>query len=478
MSPTASARRLPLTRVTILAQVLLAVIVGGSLLAATGVRLPGGAQPYALQVVLPDAAGLDEHDRPQVAVAGVHSGTVSSVRFSTARGEAVIRVALDPDVRGRLFADASVRLTPRSALNDLVLDIDPGDPAAGPLRGDLVRGDGRSAPTGPDRVFGIFDDDTRAYAQLLVGTLREVTAGRPGPLRAAIRALPAVATSATGLAERVAQRRVQLRRLVGELDQIAAATGSRGAQLTRAIGSARRTLRVTAARRNALAGGVRELPATLAQLGTTFAGLQRTGQALDPALIALRPAARALPGGLRAVRALLPSLRSAVADTGALARDGRRPVRELDTTLTQIGAAARTLRPAVPAIATLVDAVRDGQPLIRRMLAFWPGTLSATDALGVTTRAIFFRVLPVDPRAFGLPAAGTTGTQGARLRTAATRLRRARPELFAKVGGAAAASLPVQVAQALLTDLCRRGHDFACQLVVLVAAHPPRLVRR
>jgi len=470
------ARSLPLTRTTIVAQVLLALVVTGFLLTSTGVRLPVRDTGDEVRIVLPDAAGLDAADRPTVTVAGVRSGAVRDVRYDATRRVAVVRITLDAGVRERLFADAAASMTPRSALNDLVLDIDPGDPSAGPLHGTTVHAARRSAPTGYDRVLGVFDDDTRAYAQLLVGTLREATRNRPGPLREALRELPGVTDDLTALATRVNRRRATLRRLVGEVDRIVTATGRRGAQLTRAIGSARRTLAVTAERRTELRAGIERLPRVLAHAETAFGELDRLGATATPALRALRPAARALPAGVRGLRAALPAVDAAVADTGALVRDGRAPVRALDATVRELGVSMRTLRPAVPALQALVDGIRDVAPAIRSMVTFWPGTLSSADSLGVTTRAIFFRVVDIEPRAFGLPAGGGSA-EDRRLLALTDRLEHLRPELFSGAGDAGRPAV-LRAARALLADVCRRGQDFACSLVALVDSDPPEVLGR
>src|SRR5881398_2320204 len=154
---------------------------------------------------------------------------------------------LDQDIRGKLFADAKANLNPRSVLQDLVVDIDPGDPSAGKLRRDRVARAG-TTPLGYDRALSVLDADTRAYTQVLFSTLRQIVRHRTGPLRDAIDRVPTAVDAATLVSQRLAGRRRDLSELVAALDRIAGATSHRGAELTRSIRSARRTLAATASR--------------------------------------------------------------------------------------------------------------------------------------------------------------------------------------------------------------------------------------
>jgi virulence factor Mce-like protein len=459
--------------VTIAAQVAAAVIAAGGLFVASGARLPFGEDHVIVEATVPDAAGLDTADHPTVTVGGVKAGAVDAVRFAPGDGTARVRLSLEASVANRLFADATVSIRPRSALQDLVVDVDPGDPAAGPLRSRMIRA-GAVAPVGYDRVLGVLDADTRAYAQVLLGTLRRVVAGREGPLRDALQRLPSTTDGMTRVARELATRRRDLARVVDQLDTILRATGRRGAQLTRVVRQARRTLAVTDARRDALSAAIAELPATLRRAEATFAGVARLAEPLRPALRALRPAARALPSGLRSVRALLPQLGGTLTDLDTLSAGATRPLRSLERVAHELGPASRELMAVVPLVDRVVRVVSSNQPVVRRMLEFWPGTLSSANSLAVVTRAIFFRTLPIKPGAVGL--SGDVRAEWSLLRKATALLRRERPELFGDRD--TRASLPLTAARALIAGRCGVGVDIACGLLRQLYTDPPRLLAR
>lgn len=464
----------PMARVTIAAQVVLAVILCVWLFTSSGARVPFLDSPYVVHARLPDASGLDAKDHPRVTVGGVDAGFVSDVAYDARTGGAEVTLELDDDVRGKLFGDASANVSPRSVLQDVVLDVDPGDPAAGPVRDDRITRAG-TTPLGYDRALGVLDADTSAYAQVLLGTLRQVLAGRSGPLRDAIDKLPDAAGAVGEVSARLASRRREITELVTDLDKIANATGRRGGQLSRVIRSARRTLAVTQARQQEIGAAIGELPGTLGQTGTTFASLRALAKPLVPALERLRPSAKALPAGLRDLRSTLPAVNGALGDLDALVRTGRRPLADLRAATDQLGPASRELARSVPLVDSLVRNISDNEEAASRILKNWPGALSSATTLSVITRVIFLRALPLNPLAVGLPANSAGASEPLRQATAA--LRRARPELFVAPPAGRDAALPVVAIRALVSQLCRTGNSAACTVLSMIYAKPPKVLR-
>jgi len=465
---------IPLARLTIAAQAVLAVVLCVWLFTSSGTRIPFVDTPYVVRATIPDAAGLDASDHPEVTVGGVKAGFVTAVAYDRRSDGAQVTMKLDKQVRGKLFADAAAKLSPRSVLQDMVVDIDPGDPSAGKLRGDRITRAG-ATPLGYDRALGVLDADTRAYTQVLVGTLRQVVRHRAGPLRDAVDRIPGTVDTATVVSRRLADRRRELSELVSALDRIATATSSRGAQLTHAIRSARRTLAVTASRQEEIEQAIGQLPGTLTQADATFTALHRLGRPLIPALTRLRPAARALPTGLRELRRTLPVADKAVGDLDALVRTGRGPLRETRRATHELGPASRELAPAVTLLDALVRNISEHQEAASAILKNWPGALSSATALSVITRVIFLRMLPVNPGAVGLP--GSSPARVASLRRATASLRRRRPDLFKAPRGSRAAPLPVVAVRALTADLCRKHNTAACTVLSMIYADPPGMLR-
>ena len=406
-------RRVPLGRTAIVLQVIAAIVVVGVLLARGHVRTPWTESGHwQVRVAFADAGGLSSAARAPVTVAGVTAGQVTDVTYRD--GQAIATLDLDSAARGVLRADAQATVAPRSALEDLTVDLTPGSPRAPVLRpGSLIDAARSHGPVTLDRVVSELDPDTRAQVEVLLGQLAVGLRERRGALRDTVAHLQATLDPAAQVTRALARRRVLLTRLSGELATTFSALGAHDAALAGAISAGRRTLQITAARGADVAATVRALPGSLGRLDGALAQVRALAVPLEPALTGLLPAARALPGALDAVRSAAPSLRGLVAGVGALARDGSGGLRAGRVALGRLGPTAdllegplRSLTPIVGAI----DANRNGIGLLGER---FDGVLSTNDADGTVLRGLgFFE--PINPADFG--EAGATGSRLAALK--------------------------------------------------------------
>ena len=245
---------IPVGRLVILVQALAAVAFVTYLFVNEQVRTPLAGKPYTVKAVFTDASGLRAGGHIPVTVAGVPKGTVEDVRYE--RGRAVATLRMDGDVRGRVYRDARAEIAPRSALNDLTVDIVPGTPTRGELASGARIPDTRTSGTvGTDRLIGVLDADTRTQVAVLFSQLRGALRGRTDEVAASVRRLPPLVDSSTRVASALAQRRVLLTKLVGETDTLLRTLGDRGRALSSAIAAGDRTLSVTSARAGGAGGG-------------------------------------------------------------------------------------------------------------------------------------------------------------------------------------------------------------------------------
>jgi phospholipid/cholesterol/gamma-HCH transport system substrate-binding protein len=439
------ANAIPFGRVTMALQIVLALLVGGYLLTRFDVGLPFVNPQYQVRVVLPDAAGLDAGHRPRVLIAGVQSGWVTDVQYSPRLGKAIATLSLDAGAQGKLHTDASVRIYPQSALQDLVLDIAPGTPSAPVIApGALLGAPSTIVPVGYDQVTGVLSADTRAYTQILIGTLAQMLRGRAGPLRAAIERLPSLTSATTVLARELATRRRLLSEFVAQLDRITNATGRRGAQLVGAIRAAQVTLRTTAGRTTQIEQAMQLLPATLDTATGTFDRIRRLATPLVPALGALLPVAHALPAALGSTRSLIPPARGLIGALQPLVTTGLAPVQSLRVVAEQLTRVSPQLKPTIPTLQKYVDTIDTNHQMVSTMLDTWPGAISFNGATGAETRALFFGTNGPFPQLFGL-GASTTGHSRANARFLGDVTR-------------------------LLSDTCLRRDRTACYLLPQLAA--------
>lgn len=326
INPSRQAGRLPLGRLAIAVQICVALGFLGYTLHKKSIRMPFSGQAYQVQVLFADAQGLDRLDEPAAAVAGTPLGSVTDVEYRD--GQALATLTFDDQVRGKLYADASVSVRPASALQNLLVNVDPGTPAAGPLPSDEPISPGRT--TGYvtiDELTSVLDADTQAYVTILIEQARISLRGREGELRRALGEVAELTDTATPVSAALAKRRRLLTRLVGELEVVLTTLGERGRQLAEAVDTGNRTLAVTASREAELAGLTRELGPMLEQAESTLIAARGMARPLIPALDALLPAARPLADSLARMRGLLPQAEEMADRFEALVANGRAPLR-------------------------------------------------------------------------------------------------------------------------------------------------------
>jgi virulence factor Mce-like protein len=392
-----------LGRTLVVAQIAAALLFAGALLHAQDVRLPfTGEDTWEVRAVLSDAGGIPTGGRAPVLVSGVPSGRVEDVRVVDGRAVATLR--LDEEARGRVRADARAVVEPRSALQDLTIDLRPGSRSAPALRAGATIPAARTRAAVPlDRVTEVLDADTRAQLSIVLGELAVAGRLRPGALRSALDRLRPAVDAGARVTRSLDERRALLTRLVGSVDRLAAATSARDDELARVLRSGRRTLRVTGRRAVQLDAAVGDLPATLAAVQGALRRTQALARPLDPALVRLLPTARALPGTLSALRRATPAIRGLLTDVRGLGEDGRAPARRLRRVLGQARPLARGLRDPVTRLDPIVRAIDEHKDGVGRLGERFSGVLSTNDANGPILRGLgFFE--PFDPVNMGFGA--------------------------------------------------------------------------
>lgn len=374
----------------------------GYLLWHEGVRPPLIDQGFEVKVEFADAAGLSSDSHAQATVAGVPEGQVTDVRYEN--GLAVATLRLDGDADGLVHEGATAQIVSRSALQDLLVDVQPG-PADAPALGDgdVIPPARTSSTVGPDRLVGVLDADTRAQVQVLVGQLAAGLRGRSPQLRTDLSDLATLVDSTGRVTGALADRRELLGRLTRDLDTIFGTLGDRDQQLTGVVDAGRRTLSVTAARDQELASAMRQLPATLTGAGRALNSVDALSKPLEPALTELRPFARRMPGALQRLRRFLPSGSRLLDDFDTLTAQGNDPIKDVAGSLRELGPAATGLRSPTEKLLPSLQAIDRNKNGIGEVGDNFSGVFSTNDVNGPILRGLgFFE--PINPEDLGFSA--------------------------------------------------------------------------
>jgi ABC-type transporter Mla subunit MlaD len=421
VDPSLKAGRIPYTR-TILAMLLAAALVFvGYTLVKKQIRVPFSPEPYLVDVVFPDAAGLDPSKEPSAGVAGAAAGRV--VKVVEEDGRAIVTLRLDPDLRGKIFDDATASLRPINVLQVLVVNVNPGTPRDEDGDGDpdnqLPEGEAISAGRTDkfvhiDELTSILDADTQAQVQTLISESATALGGKGQPkrLREILDKLGTLTDTATPLAQALDERRELIAQLVDHLDVVFETLGVRGYQLARAIDAGSDTLAVTAAREAELAEGTRLLAPVLEETQRSLAAARRLATPLNFALGELVPVAGNLePAALR-LNALIPKGQQLLALFEQLISEGRRPLRLFEKGTRGLGTRIETeVTPAVGKFAATAQTLDKFKGGIAQTADLWTAAFSTHTANGPASQ-IYLNNFEFTPEGFGLPAAAARSRNG------------------------------------------------------------------
>ena len=284
---------------------------------------------YTVQAELPTGQALTPGQGQSVTVAGVRVGEISKVQLRN--GRALVDMAIERDkLPGRIHSDATMLVRPRTPLQDMTIDVDPGSERAPELGDGVVLGVDRTTPsTNLDEVLAVLDTDTRTWATTLLKGLGSGVGDRGKDLRAVWKASAPTLRATRQVAAATAARRRELRRAVTSLSTLTKAVAAQDRSLGRLVDAGDATFSTLAAEQTALREGLTKLPPTLAAAQDALEQTRPFSRAAAPALTRLIPTAEQLPQTLRELDPLVREGTPAIAELRGLAREGRPLARAL-----------------------------------------------------------------------------------------------------------------------------------------------------
>jgi phospholipid/cholesterol/gamma-HCH transport system substrate-binding protein len=264
------------------------------------------ASYYTINADFPSAtavvAGLGE----PVNVAGVRVGQITGTALRD--GLAVIHMQIDPAKMPRIYRGAHADLVPRTPLQDMQVNIWPGERSAGPLpSGASIPAGQTLTPVAADEVLGALDTDTRTWLKSLLVSLGQATSGRGRDIRALLKAFAPTAGQLRQLTSLLGARRADLAELVHDFGAVMSAASQKDGQLRTMIQAGQQAIGALSSQEVALRQSVAALPGTLQATRTTLNHLIGLADALGPTSVALEPSARSLPETLSRTRTVLRS---------------------------------------------------------------------------------------------------------------------------------------------------------------------------
>ena len=299
--------------------------------------IPGlGQEFYELQAEFSTSQSVTAGQGQGIMISGIQVGKVGEVNLED--GHAVVRLDIEPEYAELIHEDATLLLRPKTGLNDMVIEVDPGTKGDTPDEGATIPMAQTAPNINPDEVLATLDADTRDYLTLLLEGGAEGIGGQGRQLSAGLRRFEPTARDLARLGRVLAARRQNIRGVIHNFRLVAEELGSSDAQLARFIDASNAALGAFAEQQDALAQSVAELPPTLR---STQVNLERANQlslTMAPALLALIPQAVELQPALESAQNLFTETLSPL-------RDQIRPfTRQVQPTLRHLNQASDPLR--------------------------------------------------------------------------------------------------------------------------------------
>jgi phospholipid/cholesterol/gamma-HCH transport system substrate-binding protein len=253
-----------------------------------------------------------------VDVAGVQIGKVTSVELED--GHAVVGMDIEPKYMELLHPNASFLLRPKTGLNDMIVEVEPGT-------GEKHIEDGHEftlAQTEPnvnlDAFLAGLDADTRQYIQLLVAGGAQGIGGKGQSLRLsnALRRFQPFVHYVAKLNKAVAARHVALSRVIHDFGLLTDELSKHDAQIRQFVTSSDAALGNFANQQASIQDALVRFPGALRAANEGFASSNRFSEVAFPSLTKLLPQTQALTPAFKSSTQLFKQ-------TTAPIRDGVRP---------------------------------------------------------------------------------------------------------------------------------------------------------
>ena len=328
----------------VLAVIIVAVLALATLLyilsnqkAALPSWLPGlGQEFYELKAEFSTSQSVTAGQGQGIMISGIQVGKVGEVNLEN--GRAVVRMDIEPEYAELIHEDARLLLRPKTGLNDMVIEVQPGTRGDTPEEGSTIPMAQTAPNVNPDEVLATLDADTREYLTLLLAGGAEGLGGQGRQLSAGLRRFEPTTRDIARLSSALATRRNELRRVIHNFRLVAEALGSSDAQLARFVDASNAALGAFAEQQDALSQSVAELPPTLRATRANLASANELSLTMAPALLRLIPQAVELQPALESAQNLFT-------ETLAPVRDQIRPfTRQIRPTIRHLNQASDPLR--------------------------------------------------------------------------------------------------------------------------------------
>jgi phospholipid/cholesterol/gamma-HCH transport system substrate-binding protein len=265
-----------------------------------------GTDRFELKADFSSAQAVTPGQGQSVDISGIKVGEVSGVKLED--GHAVVTMQVDNKYAPLIHDNASLLLRPKTGLNDMVVEVDPGTQATPEVKeGSTVPLASTQPQVNPDEFLSSLDADTQQFLKLLLANGAEAldpAQGRDVKLSNALRRLDPFARDISEISGALATRRQNIANSIHNFQLLSTELGNRDQDVVDFVDSSNAVLASFAKEQASIRSAVRELPPTLKETKGALTSANELALQEGPALRKSLPGAKATAPALRALRAL------------------------------------------------------------------------------------------------------------------------------------------------------------------------------
>jgi phospholipid/cholesterol/gamma-HCH transport system substrate-binding protein len=356
--------------IAVVTMVVIAAAVGGYILAHENLHLPGwvpvlGHNYYDLKAEFQTAQAVTPGQGQAVTIAGAKVGEVASVTLHN--GVAVVSMKVTPKY-ARFYKNATLLLRPKTQLQDITIEVNPGTPAAGKLKSGETLPLAQTAPNvNFDEFLAGLDGETRAYLQELLAGAGEGFNQNGRAFAATLKRFEPAARYGQEIQRELAKRSANISHSIHNFQLIMEALGSRDKEIAQLVDSSNAVFQVFAKEDANFQQTLHLLPNALSKTGKALGKLGTASDQIAPALHKLDPFAKALGPAQQATKRL-------AIKTAPIIKNEIRPfAREILPTVNELGPSTQALTESFPKLASSFSVLNE----FFNELAYNPGPSKA-----------------------------------------------------------------------------------------------------
>ncbi len=323
----------------------LAIAVGGYILAHENLHLPSwvpilGHDYYDLKAEFQTAQAVTPGQGQAVTIAGAKVGEVASVELHN--GIAVVTMKVTPKY-AHFYKNATLLIRPKTQLQDITIEVNPGDPSSGDLKSGETVPLSQTAPNvNFDEFLAGLDAETRAYLQELLAGAGQGFENNGPAFAATLKRFEPAARLGNEIQKELSTRSENISRSIHNFRLLMEALGTKDKQIAELVDASNAVFQTFAKEDTNLQSTLKLLPGALHQTGKALNKVGQASEQVTPALTKLNPFAKALAPGEEASKKL-------AINTAPIIKNEIRPfAREILPTVNELAPSTTALAEAFP----------------------------------------------------------------------------------------------------------------------------------